>query len=82
MLTDQENGILPLKILHHLYRVNYKTERSALPLPSGVATLPEASPRRLKRGAVRSPEGISGCGSSLDARLPNRQSEPRVSIQV
>lgn len=69
MLEDQENGMIPLRSYTTHTRDNSKTARRALPLPSGAATLPEASARRSERRAVRSVSGgISGCGSSLDAR--------------
>lgn len=68
MLEDQENGMIPLRSYTHT-RDNSKIARRALPLPSGAATLPEASARRSERRAVRSVSGwISGYGSSLNAR--------------
>lgn len=80
MLEDQENGMIPLRSYNTDTCDNSKTARRTLPLPSGAATLPEASARRSERRSVRSVSGwISGYGSSLNARRLNRQSESNVS---
>ena len=74
---------LPLVLQHHPHLDKYKWARPALFWTLGAVSAHGASLRRWKRGAVRSIlEGTSGCASSLNARLPNRQSAPDISLEL